>query len=121
MQREELYLQDILESIAAIENFLKNVEEDEFLASELLQSAVFHKLTVIGEASARLSDKLKEHYPETPWKKIIGLRNIVVHAYFSVNWKIIWSTVQTRLKPLREEVTKILQNEFPDFDLREKE
>ena len=120
MQREELYLQDILEAITAIENFLLNIKKEEFLASELLQSAVFHKLMIIGEASARLSDELKTRYPQTPWKQIIGLRNIVVHAYFSVDWEIIWSTVTNRLKPLYKEVSVILQNDFPDFELREK-
>jgi uncharacterized protein with HEPN domain len=55
MQREDLYLQDIIEAISAIENFLQNIEKDEFLSSDLLQSAVIHKLMIVGEASARLS------------------------------------------------------------------
>lgn len=118
MQREKLYLQDIVEAISAIENFLQNIEKGEFLASDLLQSAVIHKLMIIGEASARLSDELKLRYPETPWKKIVGLRNITAHAYFTIDWEAVWSTVTNHLKPLRKEVTEILKNEFPDFELR---
>jgi uncharacterized protein with HEPN domain len=94
------------------------IEKSEFLASDLLQSAVIHKLMIIGEASARLPDELKTRYPNTPWKKIIGLRNITAHAYFSIDWEAIWSTVDTHLESLREEVKKILQNDFPDFELR---
>jgi len=120
MQREELYLQDIIESIRAIERFLQTVEKDEFLTNDLLQSAVVHKLMIIGEASARLSDELKNRYPQTPWKQIIGLRNIVAHAYFSIDYEAIWSTAANRLESLREEVTKILQTDFPGFELRNK-
>ena len=119
MQREELYLQDIIESISAIGSFLQNIEKDEFLTSDLLQSAVSHKLMIIGEASARLTDELKSRYSNTPWKKIVGLRNITAHAYFTIDWEAIWSTVTNHLQPLCEEVKEILKNEFPDFELRD--
>ena len=118
MQLEELYLQDILESISNIEDFLQNIEKEEFLTSKLLQSAVIHQLMIIGEASARLTDELKARYPNTPWKKIVGLRNITAHAYFTIDWEAIWTTISTHLEPLRKEVREILQNEFPDFELR---
>lgn len=97
MQREELYLQDIIESISAIEVFLAGIEKNVFLGSDLLQSAVIHKLMIIGEASARLPDELKLRYPNTPWKKIVGLRNITAHAYFTIDWDAIWETVKNHL------------------------
>jgi uncharacterized protein with HEPN domain len=118
MQHEELYLQDIIESISAIEYFLQDIEKDKFLTSDLLQSAVIHKLMIIGEASARLTDELKLRYPNTPLKKIVGLRNITAHAYFTIDWEAVWSTVTNHLEPLRVEVKEILKNEFPDFGLR---
>ncbi len=63
MACEELYLQDIIEAANTIEHFLKDVSKEEFLASELLRSAVLHKLTIIGEAAARISNDLKSCYP----------------------------------------------------------
>jgi uncharacterized protein with HEPN domain len=77
-----------------------------------------HKLTIIGEASARISDELKSRYPEIEWKAIIGFRNIVVHAYFSINWKTVWETAVNRIAPLREQIYTILKYEFPDFELK---
>lgn len=118
MQREVLYLQDIIESIAAIERFLQTAEKSGFLASELLQSAVVHKPMIIGEASARLTDDLKNRYPQTPRKQIIGLRNIVAHAYSSIDYAVIWLSAANRLETLREEVILILQTDFSDFELR---
>ena len=118
MPREELYLQDILNSIDAVERFLDNIEEVEFLTGEILQNAVLMKLIVIGEAAARISDDLRKRYPETEWKSIIGFRNFAVHAYFSIKWSIVWATATNRLTSLREQIIEILQNEFPDFELR---
>lgn len=66
MPREKLYLQDIIESVDAIERFLKNVSKDDFLENQLVQSAVLQKLAVLGEASARISDELKNRYPNIP-------------------------------------------------------
>ena len=85
MPREELYLQDIIESANDIENFLAGISETDFLAGKLLQSAVLYKLANIGEAAARISENLKNRYPKIEWKLIIGFRNIAVHVYFSVD------------------------------------
>jgi uncharacterized protein with HEPN domain len=65
-----------------------------------------------------LTDTLKSRYPKTPWKKIVGLRNITAHAYFTIDWETVWSTAINHLQSLREEVKEILQNEFPDFEVR---
>ena len=118
MRSEILYLQDIIESIRLIEKFLQGITKDDFLSDELRQSAVLYKLIVIGEASAHISDEIKKNYPQTPWKKIVGLRNISAHAYFSVDWEAIWATVKMQLKPLHTEIEQILQTDFPDFELK---
>jgi len=118
MPTEELYLQDIVNSIDSVKRFLNGIEETRFLADEILQNAVLMKLVVIGEAAARLSNEIRERYPEVEWKSIIGFRNVSVHAYFSVIWSIVWETATSDLKILREAIIKILEIEFPDFELR---
>ncbi len=118
MPREELFLQDIIEAANAIDRFLSNVPKEIFLQSDLIQSAVLQKLMIIGEASARISDKIRNSYPKTPWKQVIGFRNIAVHAYFTINWEIVWTAATKNAPALREQVKEILQNEFPDFELR---
>lgn len=102
MRSDALYLADILESIEAIERFVKGVDEARFLVDELIQSAVLQKLSIIGEAAARLSDATRNDFPEIPWKEIIGFRNIAVHAYFSVDWRIVFVTVVDDLPLLKE-------------------
>ena len=114
-----MYLQDIIGSCNDVERFLNEVEEEDFLRNELLQNSVLLKLVVIGEASARISPELRERYNEIPWKAIIGLRNIAVHAYFSIVWKIVWNTATNDLSMLRKQAQNILESDFPNFRLRQ--
>lgn len=120
MRRELLYLQDIIEAADAIRRFLREVSEADFLQSDLIQSAVLQKLMIIGEASARVSDDTKIRHSEIPWKQITGFRNIAVHAYFTIKLETVWETATTDVPVLREQILKILQNDFPDFELRNK-
>lgn len=108
MRSDRLYLADILDAIEAIERFVSGIEEDEFVASELVQSAVLQKLSVIGEAAGRLSDETRNKISEVPWKEIIGFRNVAVHAYFSVDWRIVFVTVIDDLPLLKRSVASLL-------------
>jgi uncharacterized protein with HEPN domain len=113
MRREELYLADIVEAADAIAGFLRGRARDEFLADDLLRSAVVQKLTIIGEAASRLSDDLRQRHPEIPWRRIVDFRNVLVHAYFRFDWPTIWTTATTDVPQLREQVAAILDTEFP--------
>lgn len=112
MRREELYLRDILEAADHIAEFLATSGLSGFQESELVRSAVTQKLTLIGEAGARVSDELKTRHPEVPWPKIVGLRNILIHAYFGIDWDIVWRAASRRTPVLREQVARILAAEF---------
>lgn len=112
MRDEGLYLDDILETAESIERFVDGLSKDEFLASDLV-SAVLQKLTVIGEASARISDQLKAPYSQIGWRAITGLRNLAVHVYFTVDWNIIWEIVHSNIPELKLEVAEIITNDFP--------
>lgn len=108
MRPDLLYLQDILVAADAVSRFLKGVERQDFTSDELRQSAVLQKLTVMGEAAARLSSEFRDAYPEIEWKLIVGLRNVVVHAYFSVDWASIWQTAIDDLPGLVQKLGPIL-------------
>lgn len=118
MPREELYLQDIVNSIEDVGRFLSGIEEADFLRNEILQNAVLMKLIIIGEAAARISDEARKRHSEVEWKAIIGFRNIAIHAYFSVKWSIVWETATADLEMLHKQIAKILQVNYPDFQIR---
>lgn len=114
MRRERLYLQDILEACDLIQTFLEGLDASTFLASELHKAATLQKLTVIGEAAARLPQAFREAYPQVEWRDIVAFRNIAVHAYFAVQWDIVWATANDDIPLLRRQVREILQVEHPD-------
>jgi uncharacterized protein with HEPN domain len=112
MRRERLFLRDIVEAADAIRDFVSGHTEQTFLQSELLRSAVVQKLTIIGEAAARLPSELKQRYAAIPWAEIAGFRNILVHAYFGIQWDIVWRAATEEVPQLREQVSAVLLAEF---------
>jgi uncharacterized protein with HEPN domain len=113
MRRDRQFLSDILEAADSISSFLTDRSRETFTGDDLLRSAVLYKLTVIGEAAARLSPELRASHPKVPWTDIVSFRNIVVHAYFTVDWAIVWVAATEEVPELRRRVASILENEPP--------
>lgn len=115
MRRDELYLVDIIEAADAVEVFLRGIEKAAFLDNDLVRSAVLQKLLVIGEAAAKLPGEFRAEHPDVPWQDIVAFRNIAVHAYFSIEWPIVWVTATRDVPELRGMVANIL-GEFRKHD-----
>ena len=84
------------------------MSEAEFLASDLIQSAVWSKIIVIGEAAANVSRGFRSAHPQVPWREAAGMRNRLIHEYARVDWAIVWRTVQHDLRLLKEQIGGIL-------------
>ena len=70
---------------------------------------MLQKLTVIGEAAARVSRNLRGDHPEIEWRTIVGLRNIVVHEYFAVGWESVWETARSDIPRLLLLVQQLIE------------
>lgn len=114
MRREALYLADIVEAADAIQQFLAAVGRDDFLGSDLVRSAVLQKLTIIGEAAASLPRDFRTRHPEIEWRDIADFRNFAVHAYFAVDWNIVWVAATQDAPKLRQRIAEILATEYPE-------
>ena len=112
MRHEASLLKDILAAIGKIEGITAATPEESFLGDEILQAAVLHHLTVIGEAVNRLSPELRERHPEVPWQQIVAVRHRIVHAYFDLDWQILWDASMDDIPGLRKQISAILENEF---------
>jgi uncharacterized protein with HEPN domain len=112
MRHESLYLSDIVEAADHIAQFIAEIDFQAFQKSEMLRSAVVQKLGVIGEAAAHVSQELASRHPEVPWPQIVAFRNILVHAYFGIDWDVVWRAATNRCPVLRAQVAEILAAEF---------
>lgn len=116
MRREPSFLKDILFACRKIEAIVAASSEDLFLKDEVLPAAVLHHVMVIGEAISRLSVELRERHPEVPWRQIVAVRHRIVHAYFELDWQILWETATADIPELRRRVLDILDMEFPEAE-----
>ncbi|HUC90398.1 MAG TPA: DUF86 domain-containing protein [Paenibacillus sp.] len=109
MNRSNLYLNDILEAINKIERYTEGVDYDSFSSNEMLLDAVIRNLEVIGEAAKGVEEHIKEHFSEIPWRKMIALRNILIHQYFGIDKSIVWEVIRTNLAEVKPELLRAIQ------------
>ena len=99
----KLYLADILNSVDKIERYTAGVNYEQLAADELILDAVIHNLQIIGEAVKNIPPEVRDRYPRIQWRKIAGLRDIIAHAYFTIDDRIVWDIINNKLPLLRQE------------------
>ncbi len=104
-----LFLYDILEAIAKIEEYTEGMDYDEFIHDKKTVDAVIRNLEIIGEATKNIPEDVKSKYPEIPWKAIAGMRDKLIHAYFGISLPIVWETIKHDLPSLKSHVERILR------------
>ena len=101
------YLFDILESIQSIEEFLEGIDFFQYQKNKMARRAVERELEIIGEAMNALL-QIEKDIRITSAKRIIGMRNRVIHGYDKIDDGVIWGTIKKHLPILKKEVKKIL-------------
>ena len=103
MRSDRERLLDMLEAIEAVNKYAAKGRAA-FDSDELIQTWIIHHLMLFGEAAAGLSDAFCDKHPDVPWSKIVGMRNVLIHAYFTIDNEIVWSVVQDELPMLEQQI-----------------
>ncbi len=104
-----LFLQDILESIERIEEYTEGYDFETFTKDRKTIDAVLRNLEIIGEAAKHIPENIRMQHPEIPWKRVIGLRNVVIHHYFGVDLSIVWVIIKKQLPELKNAVISLME------------
>lgn len=103
----KFYLQDIKHSCEKILKFTQGITQEKFIQNELIYDAVLRNLLVIGEASKKLPEDIRNKYPNIEWKKICGFRDIIAHEYFGINNEILWDIIHSKIPHLLNSIERV--------------
>ncbi len=114
MRDEKQYLYDIVDAAETITSQVADMTFEDFLANKMLQQSILFGFTIIGEAANKISPETKQEHPDIDWQSIIGFRNTIVHAYFSLNLETVWTAATKHVLLLCEHVQAIIRHKFGD-------
>ena len=107
MKDDRLYLHHMLERCQRITRFIGS-GKDSFMAAEELQDAIIRNIEVIGEAAKRVSPESRSQLADPDWKRICGMRDVLIHDYIGVDLEEVWSVASTRVPELEIELERFL-------------
>ena len=106
-----LFLHDMLEAIHKIERYTAGRAAEAFAADDMVVDAVVRTLEVVGEAARHVPAEVRARYQAVDWARVVGFRNIVIHAYFDVDVDIVWTIATQQLAELRLVVEQMLRDQ----------
>lgn len=112
MKTDQERLNHILDAIAEIELFAQHIDYNQYYKDRILQLALIKLLEIIGEAAANVTEETKKEFSEVEWKTLKSVRNILVHKYFGIDYKIVWKAIKEKIPELKIKIIKILESKF---------
>ena len=111
MQKREwsFFITDMIGFCEKVMSHADGLTKDEFLKEEIVHEATMWNLRLIGEAATHVPADVREAYPHIQWGRIIGMRNRLTHGYLDVNDNVVWSTIETEVPKLLDDLRELLK------------
>jgi len=110
------YIEDIIKAMDDAMSFVEGMEYDDFMKDRKTIYAVIRAIEIIGEAVKKIPDRVKNRYPEIPWREMAGMRDKLIYEYFGVNLRAVWDTVKKDIPNLKPSFDKILED-FKQYEM----
>ena len=105
----KMHLDDMLAAAEKIIEYVGEMSFDRFVSDAKTFDAVIRNLEIIGEAAKRVPEEVRRDSSDIEWKKIAGLRDMLIHEYLGVDSEIIWDIVSNKIPDLIGELHKLLE------------
>ncbi|MCB8945514.1 MAG: DUF86 domain-containing protein [Ardenticatenaceae bacterium] len=105
------YLRHIVDEADYLIQESQGLDKARFVQDETLKRAFVRSLEIIGEATKKVPDTLRQKYPHVDWRAMAGMRDRLIHGYFGVDYDIVWDVLINKVPQLRQDVENILHNE----------
>ena len=105
------YLKHIRDEITYLLTETREIKRVDFLHDETRKRAYVRSLEIIGEATKKIPDRFRDEYPDIQWRSIAGLRDHLIHAYFGIDYDIVWDVITNHIPILSEAIVEMLQRE----------
>lgn len=109
MKNYHEYLKHIRDECEYLKVNVEGLTRENFLCDETLRRAFVRSLEIIGEAVKKIPDDFKQKYPDVNWKDIAGMRDVLIHGYFGINYNIVWDVVINHIPTLLDKIRKIIK------------
>jgi uncharacterized protein with HEPN domain len=111
MSRDLAYVFDILEAAKLIQSYIEGVDRPTFDNDVMRQDAIFRRITIIGEATKRLSEEFRKNHSEISWKEMAGMRDVIVHDYNEIDLDLVWDTATKSIPALIAQIEPLAPKE----------
>jgi uncharacterized protein with HEPN domain len=108
MPRDQEALIDILVATQRILRYAVNIDRAELETNDEKLSAILYQISIMGEASKRISPAFCQQHPQIPWRDMAGMRDIIVHAYDQVDLDVVWDVITQQLIPLQDRLESLI-------------
>ena len=105
---DKLLLEDIMEAIENINLYTADFSQEQFLSDQKTKDAVVRNFEIIGEAANKISEDFSKKNLSIDWKGVIGLRNVLIHDYFGIDYNIVWNITKIFLPDFKSKLKSII-------------